>query len=104
MASKKMKITAVNPISLGTFIGTFYALIGVVVGVIIAFSSAFAAWFGPESISFIKGLGFGAAVGILGIIIFPIIYFIFGWIQGAIFGFIFNIVTSYMGGLEIETE
>ena len=104
MARKKIKITAVNPVSLGTFVGTFYAIIGVAIGLVLAFSSTFVAWFGHEGLTFFQGLGFGLAVGVLGIIILPVIYFIIGWIQGAIFGFMFNIATSYMGGLEIETE
>jgi len=104
MASKKMKITAVNPISLGTFVGAFYAIIGLVIGIVIAFGSTLAAWFGQAGISFLQGLGLGLAVGIFSIILIPIIYFIIGWIQGVVFGFIFNIVTSYMGGLEIETK
>ena len=104
MATNKMKITAINPISLGTFVGTFYAIIGVFIGLIIAFGSTFAVWFGQASISFLQGLGLGVAVGLFSVILIPIIYFIIGWVQGVVFGFIFNIATSYMGGLEIETK
>lgn len=104
MAAKKMKITAVNPVSLGTFVGTFYAIIGLVIGLVIAFGSTFAVWFGQSSVTFLQGLGLGVAVGIFSVVLIPIVYFIIGWIQGAVFGFIFNVATSYMGGLEIEAE
>lgn len=104
MAASKIKITAINPISLGMFVGIFYAVIGIAIGIILAFGSTFSAWFGQGGYSFFQGLGFGLAVGFLGIIVYPFIYFIIGWIQGAVFGFIFNIATSYMGGLEIETK
>ena len=104
MASQKVKIVAVNPVSLGTFVGMFYAVIGLAVGLILAFGSTFAIWFGDGGYSFFQGLGFGLAVGVFGIIIYPFIYFIIGWIQGALFGLIFNAATSYMGGLEIETK
>lgn len=104
MANQSMKITAINPISLATFVGVFYAVIGVAIGIVLAFGSAFSVWLGEAGLSFFQSLGFGLAVGFLGIVIFPLIYFIIGWIQGAIFGFIFNIATSYMGGLEIEVK
>jgi len=104
MASKNMKITKINPVSLGNFVGTFYAVIGVAIGLILAFGSAFSVWFGVEGWNLLRGLGFGLAVGILGVVILPFIYFIIGWIQGAVFGLIFNVATSYMGGLEVETE
>lgn len=104
MASQKIKITAINPMSLGTFVGMFYAVIGVAIGLVLAFSTTFVALFGQGGYSFFESLGFGLAVGFLGIVVYPFIYFIIGWIQGAIFGFIFNIATSYMGGLEIETK
>ncbi len=104
MANQKMKIVAVNPVSLGMFVGAFYAVIGVAIGLVLAFGTTFVAWFGQGGYSFFQGLGFGLAVGLLGVIVYPFIYFIIGWIQGAIFGLIFNVATSYMGGLEIETK
>ena len=69
MAVKKMKITAINPVSLGTFVGTFYAIIGLIVGLVLAFGSTFAVWFGEAGVSFLQGLGFGVTVGILSIFI-----------------------------------
>ena len=104
MARQKIKVTAVNPVSLGNFVGMFYAVIGVAIGLILAFGSTFAAWFGSGGYSFFQALGFGLAVGFLGVIVYPFIYFIIGWVQGAVFGLIFNVATSYMGGLEIETS
>jgi len=104
LASQKLLITKINPTSLGNFVGTFYAVIGVAIGLILAFGSAISVWVGAQGWNFFQGLGFGLAVGILGVVIYPFIYFIIGWIQGAIFGLIFNVATSYMGGLEIETK
>lgn len=104
MAKQSMKIVGVNAVTIGNYVGTFYAVLGVAVGLILAFGSAFAVWFGPDGYNFIQGFGFGLTVGLLSVIVFPFIYFVIGWIQGAIFGVLFNIVTSYMGGIEIEVK
>lgn len=104
MAKQSVKIVGVNAVSLGNYVGTFYALLGLAVGVILAFASSFSVWFGEEGFNFFEGLGLGLTVGILSIVVFPLIYFVIGWIQGAIFGVLFNIVTSYMGGIEIQTK
>lgn len=104
MAKQSMKIVGVNAVSIGNYVGTFYALLGVVVGLILAFGSAFSVWLGEEGLNLFEGLGLGLTVGILSIVVFPFIYFVIGWIQGAVFGLLFNVVTHYMGGIEIETK
>lgn len=104
MAKQTVKIVGVNAVSIGNYVGTFYAVLGIAVGIILAFGSAFAVWLGEEGFNLIEGLGLGLTVGILSIVIFPFVYFVIGWIQGAIFGLLFNVVTHYMGGIEIQTK
>jgi hypothetical protein len=104
MAKQTLRIVSLNPVNIGNYVGTFYAILGVAVGLIVAFGSAFSVWLGEEGLNLFEGLGFGLTVGILSIVVFPFIYFVIGWIQGAVFGLLFNVVTHYMGGIEIETK
>jgi len=38
------------------------------------------------------------------IVVYPMIMFLVGWLQGAIFAVIFNVVVSGSGGLNLEVE
>ncbi len=42
--------------------------------------------------------------GVLGLVLLPIVYGIFGFIGGLIQAFIYNIAAGFVGGIRIETE
>jgi hypothetical protein len=42
--------------------------------------------------------------GIVGLIVFPIINAIIGFISGAIAAFLYNLVAGFVGGIEIDVE
>jgi len=46
--------------------------------------------------------GFGVGMGVGAIIFLPIMYGIAGFIGGAIYAFVYNIVSKWVGGIEIE--
>ena len=87
------------------------ALMGMFLGLIAGLVSSFmfAIIGGISSISTIDGgaapnLGFGAALGYLSILVFPIIYAIVGFIGGIIFAAIYNLVAKWVGGIEVDLE
>lgn len=47
-------------------------------------------------------LGFGG--GLLGVIVLPIIYGVFGFIGGLVQAFVYNFAAGFVGGVRIETE
>jgi hypothetical protein len=74
------------------------------IGFILSFGVTFSTWFGEDGWNFFQGLGMGLAVGLMSIVVYPILYFAIGWVQGFIFGLLFNVATRYMGGIKLETE
>ncbi len=48
--------------------------------------------------------GFGAIFGVGMAIMMPIIYAVMGFIMGAIGAFIYNLISGWIGGIEVELE
>ena len=45
--------------------------------------------------------GFGA-LGFLAVIILPVVYGILGFVMGAITAFVYNLISGWVGGVEME--
>ncbi len=78
------KVFAIIFAIIGLIAGLFFAVFSIAAGAIVDFG------------------GFGASFGVLGIIIFPIIYGVMGFVMGAIGALIYNLVAAWIGGVEIE--
>ena len=84
------RIRNINPIQLAIVTAVLEAVVGVLVGIIFGiFSSSMGA------------LAPGANLGWLSVIIFPIVYAVFGFIAGIIGGFLYNLVAGWTGGVEM---
>ncbi|MFW6311127.1 MAG: hypothetical protein ACOC1K_02710 [Nanoarchaeota archaeon] len=94
-----MKIKKINMISLAKIFGVLYGLLGLLMGGLFSIFSIIFQLFsnstGPKMFGF---LGIGS------IIAFPIFYGLMGFVSGIIGALLYNIVASWVGGLEIETE
>jgi hypothetical protein len=101
MAKGMIRIKKIGVLSLGKVFGILYALMGLIIGAVITLISLFAA------VAFSKyqsaGLG-GLFFGIGSVIILPIFYGVTGCIGGVITAFIYNLVASWVGGVEVEAE
>lgn len=93
-----MVIKRINVLKLAIFQGALMAAFGLLAGVFfLVFGSMFAKLGG--------GAGTAGLIGGIGALIFlPILYGIIGFIGGAIGAFIYNLVASIVGGIEIEVE
>ena len=76
--------------------GILYAIIGLIVAVCVLL-------FGSAVHSVMPGMR-GGGFGFLSIFIFPIMYFIGGFIFGLIFSALYNLVAGWTGGVEITLE
>ncbi len=85
----KLKIKKIEPLRAGYILGVVYALLSLFVIVPITLISQI---FNPNS------------MGIIMVIILPIIYGILGFLGGLIMSALYNLVSKWIGGLEIETE
>jgi hypothetical protein len=99
MAKGMIKIKKIGVLSLGKVFGILYALMGLIMGAVITLVSLFTA------VAFSKytaaGLG-GMFFGIGSVIILPIFYGIMGCIAGVITAFLYNLIASWVGGVEVE--
>lgn len=97
MEIREVEIKRVGVFTLGKVTGAMSVLFGLIVGAILTLIALFggvAAGAGPG----------GALFGIGAIILFPIFYGILGFIYGIISAVIYNLISSMIGGIVIQTE
>lgn len=86
---KKLKITKVNVLKVAFFMGTIYGILSAIIFLIVG----------------LFGIAIqGEPVGLLLAILMPIIYAIMGFVGGLIMGFMYNIVSKWIGGIEVEVD
>ena len=95
-----VKIKKIGVLSLAKIFGILYAFVGLIFG---AFITLFALVAPAFSSSNTPGL-FGALFGVGAIILLPIFYGVLGFVSGLITAALYNLVCSWIGGLEVETE
>ncbi|SEB42142.1 hypothetical protein SAMN04489761_0610 [Tenacibaculum sp. MAR_2009_124] len=104
MNKLKLKLTKIDPVKYALITASLMALIAfVMIGVITLFGSIFGA-LGAGASSELGPLAMIMGGGIFALILFPIIYFVFGFIIGIIGTMIFNFVLKKAGGLDLEFE
>lgn len=104
MATNKnnRRITGIKSSSLALFEGVLGSIIGL--GVAILYSLNTTIEYTEQTESIFRGLAFGAAAGIVSIIVLPLVYFAFGWVIGYLHGFIFNVVAENSDGIVLRME
>jgi hypothetical protein len=101
-----MVIKSIGPMSLAKIMGLLYAGIGFLIGGLFALFSLLGGAAMMASASQDSGMGGGlmAGIGLGAIILFPICYGVLGFIGGLIMALLFNIVTKFAGGLELDVQ
>lgn len=100
-----MKSIRVNKLRVGSFakvVAITQAIIAFVYGAIATL--AVVAGVIKESSSFVQSLGVSIGVIGVGIVLFPVVAYFIGWLQGAIAAVILNFVFKESSGLELEIE
>ena len=97
-----MIVKRVGPMSLGKVLGIIYAVFGFIVGFFFSLIMALGAVLGttldesPGVIAFFWGIG--------SVFAFPVLYGILGFIGGIVTAGIYNVISNWVGGIEIELE
>ena len=97
-----MVIKRIDVLSAAKITGIIAAAFGLLAGVIFfLFGSMFGALLGASG-----SHGGGAAMfgGVMGIVLLPILYGVFGFIGGLIQAFVYNLAAGFVGGIRVETE
>lgn len=90
-------LKSVGPMSVGKNLGTMYAIAGFVFGLIFSLVS-------------LVGLGGsmhrgpGIFFGIGAVVILPVFYGLGGFVGGIIAAWIYNVISKWVGGIEMELE
>jgi hypothetical protein len=84
----------IDPVSCGMLMGVVVAVAGLIAGVLLFFLSLFG--------TFQEGGAWGMLFGVGAIVVLPILYGVFGFLQGVIGAFIYNLAAGAMGGIKIE--
>ncbi|WP_417472784.1 hypothetical protein [Luteimonas mephitis] len=96
-----MIIKRIDVLSAGKIAGIIAAAIGLIAGLLFLLFGGL--------LSGLAGQGQGGGMlamggGLLGVIVLPILYGVFGFIGGVVQAFIYNIAAGFVGGIRIETE
>ena len=97
-----MEIKHISVLSAGKVMGIICAAIGLIAGVLfLLFGSMLG---GLAAASGGDGGGIMAIGGVMGVILLPILYGIFGFIGGVIQAFVYNLAAGWVGGIRIQTQ
>lgn len=100
---KRVNITRIEVGSLAKLVGIVNAIVALALGII----SAIVATVGVVSnndYSILSDVLIAIGIALFGLVIYPLIFFAFGWLYGALIAIIWNAVLGVSGGLQIETE
>ena len=74
-----------------------YALLGLIAGIFCSVISLVGLSFAPHA-----HIPFARTVGVFAVVVCPIIYGIFGGIGAALAAIVYNLASSWVGGIEVE--
>ena len=87
------RIQRFAPVQTAKVLGILYVLLGVI---ILIPAWLLASVFGPD------GFGFGLGFGLLPTLMLPVFYGLIGAVGGALGSVIYNLLASWVGGIEIQ--
>jgi hypothetical protein len=94
----KRRIKRIAPLQLGKMLAVLYGIMGLLAMPFFLLVSLFASQAPQQQRIGVMGLGIGFAI------LVPLIYAVMGFVSGAIGALIYNLVASWIGGIEVEVE
>ena len=95
-----MVVRRIGPISAARIAGSLYALIGLLLGAIFSLLAITGAFVNSGSTS----RGVTALLGVGAVIVFPILYGAIGFVASLIAAWLYNLLSRFVGGVQIEIE
>lgn len=96
-----MVVKRVKVLSAGKVLGALYALLGLIIGASTALFSLLGAAGSSDGMGAALG---GVFVGVGSIIFLPLLYGLLAFVGGLISAALYNLVSGFIGGIEIEVE
>lgn len=100
---KELVVHKIGISSLGKLIGVWFAIVALVIGIIGAISGVVAV-VAHNDFSLLQNIFYSIAILVFGVVVYPLIWYALGWLQGALLAIIFNIVVTGSGGLAMQVE
>jgi len=94
-------LKAIDPMSTAKVSAVMGAIWGLVVGLMILLGMSVVSFTGRVFQGY-EMMGLGPAIGVLGIIVFPIVYAITAFIGGYILAWLYNFVAKKIGGVKLD--
>jgi hypothetical protein len=100
-----MVIRRIGPLSCAKIVAALYAVIGLVIGSIISLFSL-AGGFATAAFALdpSRRTAFPPVMGVGAIVVFPILYAIFGFVTTLIGAWLYNVTAGVVGGIKIDLE
>jgi hypothetical protein len=95
-----MVITRIGPGSCARIAGTLYAVVGLLIGAVVSCIALIGGFAADRS----GAAGMGAVAGVGAIIVLPILYGVLGWITAFVGAWLYNILASSVGGIELDVN
>lgn len=102
MAARTVTVTKIGVGSFAKTVGVAYGLIGLVAGVIATVAVSAGAI--TSDTTFVHSLGVSLWAFGWGVLIYPFVAFVVGWVEGAILAVLLNFVFKESKGLELELD
>jgi hypothetical protein len=100
---KKVNVTRVGVGSLGKLVGIVNAIVALAIGVVASIVTTVGV-IANNDFSVFGDVFAALGIALFGLIVYPLLWFAFGWLYGALIAIIWNAVLGVSGGLQIETE
>lgn len=100
---KQIRITEVGISSLGKLVGTVNAIVALAVGVVASIVTTVGV-ISNNNYSTLTDILVSIGIVLVGVIVYPLLAFLVGWVYGALIAFVWNVILGVSGGLKIMTE
>lgn len=98
-----MTLKRIDAVSVGKVLAVLYGLLGLIIGLVVTLVSIMGSAVGAAA-SGSNEAWFGLLFGAGAIVALPIFYAVVGFIGGLIMSTLYNVASSWVGGIEVELE
>ena len=103
MRTESVVIRKVGISSLGKLVGTVQAIVGLAIGIIGAIVGTVSVVSNNEN-SLGTNILLSIGIVLVGVVVYPLIAFLIGWLYGALVAVVLNVVVGISGGLELTVD
>jgi len=93
-----MKLVRIRPLSLAKVLGVCHAIVGLLIGILLTLFSIASMAATPD------GNMYGLLFGVGAIIFMPIFCGVMGFVTGLVSAYLYNHVSDWVGGIEIDLK